>query len=107
TLGRRVVVKVLTPDLAAGVSAQRFAREVRLAATLQHPHIVLHTNGQAGMARALAILGRRDEARAIAAQLTTERATHYVSADFIAGIYAALGDRDAAFAWLERGAAER
>ncbi len=39
-LGRRVVVKVLSPDLSAGVSADRFEREIRLAAQLQHPHIV-------------------------------------------------------------------
>ncbi len=39
-LDRPVVVKVLLPELASGVSAQRFAREVRAAATLQHPHIV-------------------------------------------------------------------
>lgn len=39
-LKRRVVVKVLRPDLAAGLSAERFAREVRFAATLQHPCIV-------------------------------------------------------------------
>jgi eukaryotic-like serine/threonine-protein kinase len=45
-LGRRVVVKVLHPDLAAGVSARRFEREVTLAARLQHPHVVpLHTSG--------------------------------------------------------------
>ena len=39
-LGRRVVVKVLAPELAAGLSAKRFEREVRLAARLQHPHVV-------------------------------------------------------------------
>ncbi len=39
-LGRRVVVKVLAPELAAGVSGERFRREVHLAARLQHPHIV-------------------------------------------------------------------
>jgi eukaryotic-like serine/threonine-protein kinase len=39
-LGRRVVVKVLTPELAAGVSVDRFRREVLFAAQLQHPHIV-------------------------------------------------------------------
>src|SRR5580765_3658621 len=39
-LGRRVVVKVLSPDLLASVSAERFEREIRLAARLQHPHIV-------------------------------------------------------------------
>src|SRR5213593_3570389 len=39
-LGRQVVVKVLPPEMAAGVSAERFEREIQLAAKLQHPHIV-------------------------------------------------------------------
>lgn len=39
-LGRKVVVKVLPPDLAAGVSVDRFKREIQMAARLQHPHIV-------------------------------------------------------------------
>ena len=39
-LDRRVVVKVLLPDLAAGVNVERFRREIQLAAQLQHPHIV-------------------------------------------------------------------
>ena len=39
-LNRRVVVKVLPPELAASVSVDRFNREIMLAATLQHPHIV-------------------------------------------------------------------
>jgi serine/threonine protein kinase/tetratricopeptide (TPR) repeat protein len=40
TLERRVVVKVLQQDVAAGVSFDRFRREIQLAAKLQHPHIV-------------------------------------------------------------------
>jgi len=39
-LGRQVVVKVLLPELAAGVNIERFRREIKLAAQLQHPHIV-------------------------------------------------------------------
>ena len=39
-LGRRVVVKVLPPEMGAGVNAERFRREIQLAASLQHPHIV-------------------------------------------------------------------
>ena len=39
-LERRIVVKVLAPELAAGVNADRFRREILLAAGLQHPHIV-------------------------------------------------------------------
>src|SRR6478609_2806503 len=46
-LGRRIVIKVLDPDLAAGVSAERFKREVTLTAKLQHPHIVpIYTAGE-------------------------------------------------------------
>ncbi len=39
-LGRRVVIKVLPPEMAAGVNQERFHREIQLAANLQHPHIV-------------------------------------------------------------------
>jgi len=39
-LGRKVVVKVLSPDLAAGISADRFEREIKLAASLQQANIV-------------------------------------------------------------------
>ncbi len=45
-LGRDVVVKVLAPELAEGISAERFGREIRLAAALQEPHIVpVHAAG--------------------------------------------------------------
>ncbi len=48
-LDRQVVVKVLPPELAAALSADRFRREIQLAASLQHPHIVpLFSAGQAG-----------------------------------------------------------
>src|SRR5262245_2369696 len=40
SLGRRVVVKVLPPELAAGVNRERFRREIQVAAQLQHPHVV-------------------------------------------------------------------
>lgn len=47
--GRRVVVKVLREDLIEGVSAERFKREISVAARLQHPHIVpLLTAGDDG-----------------------------------------------------------
>src|SRR5436190_513288 len=39
-LARRVVVKVLSPELAAEVSTDRFEREIRVAAKLQDPRIV-------------------------------------------------------------------
>ena len=39
-LQRRVVIKILPPELAAEVNAERFRREIQLAAKLQHPYIV-------------------------------------------------------------------
>jgi len=39
-LGRKVVVKVLSPELAAAVSTTRFEREIRVAASLQQANIV-------------------------------------------------------------------
>ncbi|MFN2565157.1 MAG: protein kinase [Gemmatimonadaceae bacterium] len=90
-LDRDVVIKVLLPELAVGVNADRFHREVALAARLQHPHIVgvlaagegegllyyvmprvegeslrsrLNRVGRLGVAEAVVIL--RDVARALA-----------------------------------------
>ena len=39
-LHRRIVAKVLSPELAAGISAERFEREIQLAAGLQQANIV-------------------------------------------------------------------
>ena len=39
-LDRKVVIKVLPENVAAGISAERFRREIQLAAKLQHSHIV-------------------------------------------------------------------
>ena len=48
-LGRDIVVKVLPPEVAAGLSAERFKREIQTAARLQHPHIVpLLSSGNVG-----------------------------------------------------------
>src|SRR5215208_514921 len=45
---RPVALKVLHPELAASLGAERFTQEVRLAARLQHPHILsVHDSGEA------------------------------------------------------------
>jgi serine/threonine protein kinase/Tfp pilus assembly protein PilF len=45
---RKVAVKVLRPELAAAVGAERFLNEIRVTANLQHPHILpLHDSGDA------------------------------------------------------------
>jgi serine/threonine-protein kinase len=47
--GRRVALKVLRPELAAVVGAERFLAEVRTTASLHHPHILpLFDSGEAG-----------------------------------------------------------
>jgi Tol biopolymer transport system component/tRNA A-37 threonylcarbamoyl transferase component Bud32 len=46
---RRVAVKVLRPELAAVIGAERFLSEIRTTANLQHPHILpLFDSGEAG-----------------------------------------------------------
>jgi serine/threonine-protein kinase len=46
--GRQVAIKVLHPELAASIGTERFDREIRLAARLQHPHILgLYDSGAA------------------------------------------------------------
>jgi serine/threonine-protein kinase len=45
---RPVALKVLHPELAAGLGSERFLREIRIEAGLQHPHILpLHDSGEA------------------------------------------------------------
>ncbi len=44
---RKVAIKVLHPDLAAALGAQRFLQEIKTTANLQHPHILpLHDSGE-------------------------------------------------------------
>src|SRR4026208_609724 len=44
---RLVALKVLHPDLAASLGPERFLREIKLAARLNHPHILpLHDSGE-------------------------------------------------------------
>jgi eukaryotic-like serine/threonine-protein kinase len=48
-LGRRIVVKVLPREMAEAVHVERFHREIQLAASLLHPHIIpLLSAGEAG-----------------------------------------------------------
>src|SRR5881409_3617916 len=45
---RRVAVKVVRPEFATTLGAERFLREIEIAAALNHPHILaVHDSGQA------------------------------------------------------------
>jgi len=60
-----------------------------------------------GMGHLLATLGRISEAQQILRRLLAMSKERYVSAYFIAEIYAGLGDNDRAFEWLEKAYEER
>jgi len=55
----------------------------------------------------LALAGHADEARASIAAMDSMARHEYVTAYAVALVYAALGQRDSAFAWLDRGVVER
>jgi len=57
---------------------------------------------QSGLAITYARMGRPADARRILAEMESAAAKRYVPADEIAAIYVALGDKDAAFRWLDR-----
>jgi len=47
-VGRHVAIKVLEPELAAALGAERFDREIRIASRLSHPNILpVHDSGEA------------------------------------------------------------
>jgi TolB-like protein/Tfp pilus assembly protein PilF len=59
-----------------------------------------------GLAITYARIGRQIEARKILDQLVQERRTRYVSAQIVAAIYVAFGEKEEAFRWLELAATE-
>jgi tetratricopeptide (TPR) repeat protein len=61
----------------------------------------------AGPGRFYALSGRRDEARKVLGELKEHSKTVYIPAYNFALIYEALGDREQAFAWLEKAYGER
>lgn len=60
-----------------------------------------------GYAVTLARAGKTAEARAMLARLQAYGRDHYVNPITFTAIYAALGDRDRAFAWLDRTVEDR
>ena len=75
--------------------------------------IALYTKAQeerrfpsSGLAITYARMGQQIEARKILDQLLQERQTRYVSAQTIAAIYVAFGEKEEAFRWLDVAAAE-
>ena len=63
--------------------------------------------GLLSLAHAYAAAGRRAEAEKILAELREQSKLRFISPGLVAAVYAALGDKDEAFAWLEKGEKER
>ena len=61
---------------------------------------------QPGLAITYARIGRQAEARQILEELKKVASTKYIAAEEIAAVYVALGEKDEAFKWLERGYAD-
>lgn len=61
----------------------------------------------AALGYAYAVAGKRAEARKVIDDLVELSKGEYVRTFYIAGIYAALGERDQAFAWLEKAYQDR
>jgi len=57
----------------------------------------------AGLGRIYALAGRESDARKILAELNQASKTKYIAPYFFAIIEGALGEKDQAFAWLEKG----
>ena len=69
---RKVALKVLRPEVAAEIGAERFLREIKMAARLTHPHILpVHDSGEAdGL---LFYVMPNMEGRSLRERLDTER----------------------------------
>jgi tetratricopeptide (TPR) repeat protein len=61
-----------------------------------------NVNALAGLGNAYALAGKKAEARAVLAELKQRSQQEYVPADSIALVYTGLGEKDQAFAWLEK-----
>jgi Flp pilus assembly protein TadD len=60
------------------------------------------TLAMAGLGHVYAVSGRKTEARKILAELQRLSEHSYVQATDVALVYAGLGDKDKAFAWLDK-----
>jgi serine/threonine protein kinase/tetratricopeptide (TPR) repeat protein len=81
-------------------AVEQYERVIRLAGTSM-------ADPSSGLANALAVAGRIDEARAMLAELSRRRAERYVSSWALASIHAGLGETGEALDWLERAFEER
>ena len=76
-------------------AVEQYERTIRLAGKSM-------ADPSSGLANALVVAGRADEARTMLAELSRRRAERYVSPWALASIHAGLGEKAEALDWLER-----
>ena len=86
---------------ALGESEQALAAADRAIKTAQSPPVLSQ------IAAAYAHAGRKDKARAMIPGIEGQAQRHYVCGFNVACIYSALGDKEQAFAWLDKAILER
>ena len=94
---RPVAIKILHPELAGAIGVERFVREVRLTARLQHPNIVAVLDS--GL---LPATGGAALPWFAMMYLEGDTPTPVHTAVSMGGAYAALHDANQAVAWLSR-----
>jgi hypothetical protein len=67
----------------------------------------LSSGAKGGESRVYALMGDRAKALAVIKDMEAESKRHYVSKDYIAQGFAALGEKDSAFKWLDAALADR
>ena len=113
TLDRTVAIKVVGERLASEPTArERLLREACTASALNHPHVcTVHEVGEADGQVFIVMEGfervMRQLNQATLDGLKEDARTRYVSPFYFAVAYSRLGDKDEAFAWLEKAAVER
>jgi len=111
-LAQLALLQSVRPPLlrASTIAAQCYVRKhmwPQAIAEAQRNLSVTGTRGLPLLGFVLARAGRVDETRRILATLLDQAARHHGSAMDVALVYAALGESDAAFAWLDRAVEER
>jgi TolB-like protein/Flp pilus assembly protein TadD len=90
-----------------GHAQLQLGRQAEAIAAFQRSAELSGVRDSAQLAYAYAVVGRRAEAERIVQALLASSARRYIPPFHIAMAWTGLGDRDAAFGWLERGYTER
>jgi Flp pilus assembly protein TadD len=101
----------LNPDFALthevlGQAYLQLGRPAEALAAFRRAAVLSGPRDSAQLAYALAVTGDRPQAERILRELLASQRRRYLPPVGIALAYVGLGDRDAAFAWLERGVRE-